>query len=40
MEFITLRISENHLVMGVDVRDSIHCIREKSQSPVKIDLLN
>lgn len=33
------QLSKNHLVKGIDGRDWIHCIREKSQTPMKIPLL-
>ncbi|TVZ27910.1 site-specific recombinase XerD [Gillisia sp. Hel_I_86] len=33
------KLSKNHLVKGIDGRDWIHCIREKSQTPMKIPLL-
>ena len=34
------KLSENHLVKGIDGRDWIHCIREKSQTSMKIPLLD
>lgn len=33
------QLSRNHLVKGIDGRDWIHCIREKSQTSMKIPLL-
>ncbi|WP_034891611.1 site-specific integrase [Gillisia sp. Hel_I_29] len=33
------KLSKNHLVKGIDGRDWIHCLREKSQTPMKIPLL-
>ncbi|MDT0648166.1 site-specific integrase [Zunongwangia sp. F260] len=34
------QLSRNHLVKGIDGRDWIHCIREKSQTSMKIPLLD
>ncbi len=34
------KLSKNHLVKGIDGRDWIHCIREKSQTSMKIPLLD
>jgi len=33
------QLSKNHLVKGIDGRDWIHCLREKSQTSMKIPLL-